>query len=891
MISGYNSAPQDVLLQTKLYAPRPRRRLVNRPRLLDRLSRGLARGLTLVSAPAGFGKTTLVSEWLQQVNRPSAWLSLDENDNDPYRFLTHLAAACRQVYPEIGPLPAGFRQQPPQALLTALVNNLAAPARDAILVLDDFHIIEAGSVHQAVAFLLDHRPDHLHLVIISRADPPLPLARLRARHQLMELRAADLRFTPTEAAAFLNRVMGLNLPAKDIDALESRTEGWIAGLQLAALSIQARPDSPGFINTFTGSHHYVLDYLAEEVLHRQPESVRRFLLQTAILNRLSGPLCDAVTGQTGSRSTLARLEQANLFIIPLDDERRWYRYHHLFADFLRQRLPQSVPPLPPPAELHRRAAAWYQQNGWPTEALGHALAGADVARATRLIEQSSQTMLRRSEMAILLNWLASLPDELVRDRPRLSLFHAWALVLSGQLETLEARLQQSGAALDKDETAAVPGELTVIRATAAYFRRDLPQTIRLCRTALAELPPENLFLRNVVAMSLATACHAAGHLHAAARAFEQGQEIGIANRNIYMALIAACNLAQLRVEQARLSQAAEIYHQALPLVDRHTRQGHMPAVAGRVYIGLGKVLYRQNSLEAAAQHLQQGLDTGRQTGDTTALMAGYLAMARLKQAQHNFEAAAGFINRAEELAQEQNLPSWTVRLAAARVRLCLQQGQVKDARRWLHTTYHPGFDDSAGYDDELGRVMPLVQARLSLAQGRPDDALAVLDKLYHELEQTEKTGPALEVRVLQALACHARGNTVRAVEQIGQALAVAGPEGDIRLFVDEGPAMAALLQQAEAAGVPAGYAQQLLAAFEAEPSPPPVPGPPLIEPLSDRELDILRLTASGMSNRQIAAALVVSEGTVKWHLNNIYGKLGVHSRTQAVARGRELHLI
>ncbi len=923
---------QEPLLATKLYIPPPRRHQVPRPRLVSRLNRGLERTLTLISAPAGFGKTTLVSEWLQTVEpQPRlTWLSLDEADNEPARFAEYFIAALQRIDPAIGrsaPHPSATGQSPaPDIPMPHLINDITASPVEFVLVLDDYHLINTPSIHQALTALLNHPPPLMHLVITSRVEPPLPLARLRAKNQLVELNTRHLRFTPAEAEAFLIQVMGLELTTADIANLEMHTEGWITGLQLAALSMQDCSDIPGFIATFTGSHRYVLDYLAEEVLQQQPASVQQFLLQTSILNRLHAPLCEAVTQvdvEVDGQEMLAQLEQANLFIIPLDDERRWYRYHHLFADFLRDRLQNQVGTAGL-AALHRRAATWYEQHGLVTDAMGHALAVADVQRASRLFEQTGRTLLKRSELSIVQSWLQELPDELIRARPRLSLFHAWAMVFTGQLEKLEAELKavkdtRSGGEgeiageYDLSEVD-LPGELAAVEATVAYFRRDLPQAAALYRQALTQLPEENLFMRGAVAMSLATAYARYEDLSGAQWAYEQSQQISEASGNLDMAVIASTNLAQLHIERARLFRAAEIYRQALRLTVAQAEQGQLSPVAGRAQVGLGEVLYEWNELAEATTVLEQALATGQQGRDVGTVMACYLALARLKGAQNEFEAAFELIRAAEAFKEGNNLPSWQVRLTDCRIRLWLNQGDVGTAARWLsraqlvpddHT-----FDDSAGYPVDLRRLASLTQARLGIAQalaggadqaGQIDEALSTLIDMQQTLQNRGKTGRLLEVLLLQALAYRALDNFSRSAAILRAALALAEPAGYVRLFLDFGPALAQLLRRAisrEAVASHGAYVDRLLIAFEAETAsgraasqPPSFTPQPLVEPLSERELEILSLIAAGMSNQQIADELIISVGTVKWHLNNIYGKLGVRRRTQAVAHARALKLL
>ncbi|MBN1218228.1 MAG: AAA family ATPase [Anaerolineae bacterium] len=912
------------LLTTKLHIPQRRPNMVLRPRLTAQLRRGLARALTVISAPPGFGKTTLLSEWVAEVGKGEnaakiAWLSLDNDDNDSARFLSYLVACLQTVRPALGEsilTRPGIQSRPlthlPNQeefecaeLLVPLINEIAAIPEDLVLVLDDYHVIHSRSIHQALTCLLDHLPPQLHLIIAGRTDPPLPLSRLRARGQLLELDTADLRFTAAETAAFLNQVMGLNLSAADVAILETRTEGWIAGLQMAALSMQNCQDIAGFMASFTGTHRYIFDYLAEEVLQRQPERIQSFLLRTSILNRLAAPLCDAIIseapdrqGQTPllSQEILEYLEEANLFVIPLDERRGWYRYHHLFADFLRdygvrQMGAQAV------AALHRRAAAWFEQNDLTAEAVGHALVAADVERAVRLVEQSGGAMLRQSELGTLLNWLEALPTEMVRSRPRLSLFHAWALVFTGQLKAAEEWLQDVGPELGR-RGGEIVGELAAIRASVAFFQRDISSAIELFRRAFEQLPEENLFLRGAVAMSLATACNLQGDIAGASWAFAQAGVIHEANNNIYLSLMATCNLAQLHVSQAQLHRAAELYRQALQLARQQIARGGLaPANTGRAHVGLGEVLYQWNELDAATEHFQHGIQLGQQHNDSLAVMRGYIALARVKQAQGDREGAFAMIGKAEAFAQTNNLPSWSVRLVDWRVRFWLARNDLPAATRWLQTARPDpdidNADDSAGYPDELRQIEQLTRCRCLIAQNKADEALTLLAPLRRIPEDKGRTACELEILLLQALAYQIQNQPAKSLVALEKALTLAEPEGYIRLFIDEGDVMAELLALArEKGGVLSDYAGRLLAVFSQESRHPSSFGlHPFIEPLSDRELEVLGLIAAGLSNQHIAQELVLTIGTVKWHLSNIYSKLGVNSRTQAVARARELRLL
>ena len=649
------------LLTTKLYIPQVRPNLVPRPRLSKRLEEGMRNKLTLISAPAGFGKTTLLSEWRMMHSSdeyPLAWVSLEEADNDPPRFLSYLVAALQTIETDIGEAAlASLRSpQPPpiESLLTALINEVAAIQKDFALVLDDYHVIEAQLIHDAIAFLLEHMPPQMHLIIASRTDPPLPLSRLRARGQMTELRGADLRFTPEEAGTFLRDVMALDLSTRDVQALGKRTEGWIAGLQLAALSMRGREDVSGFIAALRGTNRYVLDYLAEEVLQRQADDVQSFLLQTSILGRLSGSLCDAVVASTGSQAMLLRLEQANLFLVSLDDERRWYRYHHLFAEVLRSHLQQAHPEWVP--ELHRRAGAWYSGHGMPAEAIDHLLAGEDFTGAADLIERAGMAALKRSEMTTLRRWLEALPEAHVRVRPRLCLFYASALIGEAQFDAAEEWLRDAernlGAGTDapaaiatagpigRSETApdtnrsaeleGVLGEVAALRAYIAAFRGDLAGTIDLAREALERLPADDLYTRGLSALELGYGYLESGRLEAANEAFSLAVATSRTADHIYAVLAALGGLARVRMVQGQLHEAARLCRQAQQLATGGA--GDPLPAAIYAHLGLGELLYEWNDLEAAVSNLNEGIELGKQGGLLVMLLNSYIVLSRVRAA-------------------------------------------------------------------------------------------------------------------------------------------------------------------------------------------------------------------------------------------------------------------
>ncbi len=864
------------LLATKLYVPQWRPGLVSRPRLVERLDQGTERKLTLVSAPAGFGKTTLLAEWLgasPASERPAAWVSLDQRDNDPALFWAYFIAALQTVQSGIGESTLSLLQspQPPpiEALLGTLLNEIIAIADDPstgssksfVVILDDYHLIDAEPVHSGITFLLSHLPPQMHLVLASRSDPPLALARLRGRGELAELRASELRFTADEAAAFLNEVMGLGLSAADVAALESRTEGWIAGLQLAALSMQGRDDVAGFITAFAGDDRYIVDYLVEEVLQRQPERVRTFLLQTSILDRLSGPLCDAVTGRESGKGVLEALEQGNLFVVPLDDKRHWYRYHHLFADVLQAHSRETEPDLIP--SLHRRA----------------------------------------------------IPDELVRSRPVLSVAYALGLLDAGELEAAERPLRDAerwldssaylderpGAlraamvAADEEQLRSLPASLANARAYHAVALGDVPGTVKHARQALDLLAEGDYYERGTTGALLGLAYWASGDLEAAHRTFADG----LATLNVGGATLIAIGgtrvLAEIRVEQGRLREAASTYEQAL---ERAAGQGHaMPEATADLYVGLSELHREWGDLEAARQDLLRSDELSEQVAVPSSVYHGRVAKARLQEALGDPDGALDLLNEEERLFARSPIPD--VRPATAlRTRVWLAQGRLTEALAWVRER-DLSVDDELSYPREFEH---LTLARVLIARFRSDgeerslaDAMGLLGRLQDAAEEGRRMGSTIEILTLQALAHEAQGDIPGGLAPLERAVSLAEPEGYLRTFVDQGEPMRTLLRHAAAAGVSSAYTQQLLSAFDGRAQPAlvtaPAPQAELAEPLTAREVEILRLVAAGMRNQEIADQLVISVATVKRHIANVYGKLGVGHRTEAVARANELKLL
>jgi LuxR family maltose regulon positive regulatory protein len=886
---------------------------VARPRLSERLGRGAESALTLVSAPAGFGKTTLLAEWLAvdaADGRSVAWLSLDQRDNDPALFWTYLVAALITGAPGGGAGALSLLQppQPPnEAGLVALLNDLDAISDDVVLVLDDYHVIDARDVQDAMAFLLEHLPPQIHLVIASRTDPPLPLARLRGRGELAEIRAADLRFTPGEAAEYLNEVMGLALTAADVTALEGRTEGWIAALQLAALSMQGREDTAAFIDGFAGDDRYIVDFLAEEVLQRQPEHVQYFLLQTSILDRLSGPLCDAVTGQDGGKAKLTALERGNLFLVPLDDRRQWYRYHQLFADVLHARLLDEQPDDVP--ELHRRASAWYEQNDEPSEAIRHALAAQDFERAADLVELAIPAMRRSRQEAAVLGWLELLPDEAVRARPVLSVGFAGALLAGGEYEGVEARLRdaerwldgatgtrlgsQAPAAemvvVDDAEFRRLPAEIELYRAAQALVRRDGPGTVRHARRALELSPADEHLGRASAAALMGLAFWASGDLEAGYSGYAECMAGLRRAGHIADTFGCAIALADIRRTQGRLGEAMRTYEQALQRASQPG--GSVLRGTADMYVGMSEIHRERDDVPAATQQLLRSQDLGEHTGLPQNRYRWRVAMARIREAEGDLGGALDLLNEAERLYVGDFFPNVRpVPALGARVRIA--QGELGEALGWARERGLSA-DDDLSYLREfehitLARVL-LAQYAAERAERPVHDATRLLERLLRAAEEGQRTGSVIEILVLQALARQARGDVPAALASLQRALTLAEPEGYVRIFVDEGPPMASLLRAAAKLRIAPSYVRRLLAAVnKTEDGTPVTQG--LIEPLSERELDVLRLLGTDLGGPEIARELVVSLNTVRTHTKNIYAKLGVNNRRAAVRRARELDL-
>jgi ATP/maltotriose-dependent transcriptional regulator MalT len=915
--AGVAASERDVLLATKLHVPGPQPGFVARARLVRALGDALARPLVLVCAPAGFGKTALLADWARSDDIRVGWLSLDPGDNDPARFWRHALAALDRAHPGIAeraapllgpPAPSSF-----EGLVTALINDLAArPGEDELLlVLDDYHLIDAPPVHASLTFLLEHLPSGLRLVLASRSDPPLPLARLRAAGQLAELRTDDLRFTAAEAAALLREAIDADLPRAAVAALEARTEGWAAGLQLAGLSLRGQPDPAGFVAAFSGSHRYVLDYLGQEVLDRQEAELRGFLLETSVLDRLSGDLCDAVTGRAGSQAMLEEIERAGLFLVPLDEVRGWWRYHHLFADLLRARLRQERPGQV--AALHRSAAAWCAEHGLADGGVRHALAAGDPVGAAMLIELHFDEIFLQGESATIQRWLAALPAELVRSRPRLLLAQAWMVLVGGDVEAAEAPLDAAERAFADaagepfepsvgraaSVLANVPAAIAHDRAFLAYLRGDAEATAAFASQALTRLGEGEWMLDSWIRSMGALAAWLRGRLEDAERGFAASAAGWRAAGEHPLAASACHFLGQVQRAQGRLDAAFGTYQQALEITAPPGR-GAMPA-AGIGYVGMAEVAYQRGELDDAHRHVTEGITLCRRVNWTQPLATGLVTLAWIRQAQGDRGEAVEAMGEAERIAPSPSVANLFNPVPVQRARLLLAQGDIAAAARW---TQERGLraDDEPMYHKEREH---LVLARVLLAQDRAAQALTLLERLLAAAAAQGRTGSIIEIRALQALALASGGEQASAVETLAGALTLACPQGYVRVFADEGAPMQTLLGRLVAAqrhgqtaahGVELGYLARLLRAFAGKDAvrgsarrAAAVPG--LVEPLTTRELEVLRLLAAGATNQAIAAELVVSLDTAKKHVSHVLGKLGAANRTEAVARARQLGLI
>ena len=876
--------PAGDLLRTKLSIPPLRSKLVPRIRLINRLREGFQLKLTLVSAPAGFGKTTLVSEALKTSGLPSGWVSLDEHDKDPARFWSYFITALQSILPDAGTSVLGYirSSQPPpiESLLTALINEISDIDHDFVLVLDDYHTIESSTIHSAIAFLLDQLPAQMHLVIISRTDPPLPLARLRGRALMAEIRAGDLRFNRDETAIFMNEVMELGITDTDIAALESRAEGWITGLHMAALSLQGRKDTSDFIIAFTGSHRFILDYLIDEVLQKQPVDIQDFLLKTSILDRLTPPLCDVVTERTDSRDVLRLLEHNNLFVIPLDQARQWYRYEHLFADLLRHQMVITTD-INRIDTLHNRASLWYEANDSIPDAIHHAIKAGNWERALVLIRNVSDMLMKHGETTTLVNWVKVLPEEMLFSHPDLFSNYMWALILTGNIDTAGSYLEQAEKTLQDDPLSL--GGIIAMQAYIARIRGDNQHTILLSTRALSLLPKEDFALRSIISLNLGmTLWQSGSSLSQASTAFYEADYTGRQTGNEYVAVTAKSFLGAIEASQGNLHKAEVLLREAV-----HTSQSPAGAL-GCIY--LGTLLYEWNILKEANQQILRGIDLSQQSGNHEIQIGGYRLLAYIRQALNDFKGALDALQKADSITQSTGASTFEqARNMSCHVIIDLAQGNLPSAENW------------AARMSEDADVLPfyprlnVTKARVFIAQNRKTDAQAQLNACYQQAVEQNLRFAQVEICVLQSLAST---DITTALTFLADALQMGEAEGYVRTFLDKGEALADLLRKAKSHGISTTYTSKLLAAFQIEfealrhtSNTVLYLSQPLAEPLSEREMAVLQLLSEGLSNREIAEKLVISTGTAKTHVHSIISKLNATGRTQAVTRARELKLI
>lgn len=912
-LRGPGAASPLLVLNTKLHAPSPRANRVHRQRLLDRLEAGGRSALALISAPAGFGKSTLVGDWLSRRREPSAWLSLDAGDSDLRRFLAYMVAALDRPLPGIGrgvaAALAATRLPDPDVLLTPLLNELwDKPA--CFLVLDDYHVIEAPEVHEALTFLLEHLPPEMHLILATRVDPPLPLPRLRARNLLCELRAEDLRFTHEEAALFLRETMGLDVAAHEIEALESRTEGWIAGLQMAALSLQGRDDVSAFIAGFTGSHRFVLDYLSEEVLDRQPPERMEFLLRTSILGRMSGSLCDAVTGAADGQEVLESLETANLFLIPLDDRRGWYRYHHLFATLLQEELRRRMSGTEL-AGLHARAAGWFAGHGLPDEAMEHAVAARDWERAVRIVEEHAHPFIHRGELATVRRWFDPLPEESYRKHPRLLITRALLYFAAFRFPEFAATVQELERACESSDDPVLPVGLDSMRALMLSGQGDHAGVVAFAGRALERMPEQDDFGagRGLVTLLLGMSLGRVGEPGRALEMLEESARLTTAAGNLVLAVLALSNQGRIEILSGRLRRGQERYRQALDLFNPFGDTGDIGAMplpaASQAWSGMAEVHLEKGELDQALEHVLTANRLSRSGEVVGHHVQGLATMVRVRMARGEYDEARRVYEELGTYMRRTHTQVWDVLNESLCHRIDVRQAK-REGRRDLLSKVQRWAEERGlmeGWDDLRSRLMPdlpkdyahLTVAHWLHACGRHREALRLLAALQKVAEEEGLGCSLIEIGVLEALVLRELGEP--ALEPLESALARAEPEGYVHAFVKEGEPLARLLDEVEKArpgalDSPFGRRLRELLGSTTHAATAPAPRAAVTgEPLSERELEVLRSVASGLSNAEAARRLYLSPFTVKKHLENIYGKLGVRNRTEAIARVQALGLL
>jgi LuxR family maltose regulon positive regulatory protein len=891
---------QTTLLTTKLFVPPIREELVARSRLTAILSDAFGKGLTLISAPAGYGKTTLVSSWLREAGIPSAWLSLEDSDNDPVRFLQYLLTALHEVIPSVRSdlldMVDGVQLASFQAVMGILINEITKQTSRFVLVMDDFHLIQDQIILDLVSFLLDHLPSQqMHLILITRTDPPLSLSRIRVRNQMVEIRAEQLRFTQGEVAEFINGLMRFSLSDEEISAMCTRTEGWIAGLQLASLSMKECSDIPGFVDAFSGSHHYIVDYLAEEVLKCQDEQTRAFLIQTSILSRMCASLCESlINGKPGEQlidgqNMLEALHKKNLFIVPLDEERRWYRYHHLFADALYRRLEHQYPDLLP--IIYRRASGWYEANGLIGEAIQYALNAGDQERAAQMVEQNGCYLLMSGELITLLKWMDAV-EPYFQAYPWLVIQKGWALTLAKRMEPAEQSFKMAerlvSALIPSPDVSSMIGTISAGRAYWADIQGNVPEASKLAQQALDLLPdtdPLSQSMRSVAMGSLANTLVASGELDRARQILDQALEIGKAANNVEMIINTNGDICDILLEQGKLKQAEGLLLEILPMTVR--ADGQRLPLSARVYSGLSKVYYEWNQLEQAAHYARLCLEVSKRWGDEDQQAVSSVLLAKLERVSGDVEKASTLMNTADQLQRDHRLyPGISIRIEAALDRFQLSVGNMEGVSHQI-TTSGMHSTDEISFQNELRYITLL---RWLLVSENYDAALKLVQRMLQKAKDGKRITKVIELLILQSLAYLGKKNTIEAGNSLILALSLAQPEGHRRVFLDEGEGIRKLLFSVKSNPQISRYANELLEAFTSASGSTPAPIQLLIEPMSAREIEVLKLIEAGLSNQEIGYKLFISMGTVKRHISNIYSKLDVKSRSQAIARGKELGL-
>lgn len=897
------------LIRTKLFVPSPPPGFVARPRLAKKLAQGLQRKLTLISTPAGFGKSTLLSTGTSALDCPVAWFSLDEADNNPVRFWSYFITCLQTVYTKIGQSMLVALENFPtphvEPLLISLINELVEMPEEIAFVLDDYHVIEAEPVHNAIDFLLEHMPPQFHLVIATRIDPPLRLSLLRGRGQLIELRATDLRFTLEETTAFFNEAMGLGLSDENLAMLEDRTEGWIASLQMTAISIQGRDDIPEFINSYSGTHHYIMDYLTEEILNRQEESIQSFLLKTSILDRLSGPLCDLITGQATGQNRLEHLVSANLFLVPLDDERRWFRYHHLFADLLLHRLNATQPDLAP--ALHRRASEWFEHEGLMAEAVHHALAGNDFDRAGDLIESIAVPLINESRLSAPRAWLDRLPIELIEKRPWLCVSLSSVYLSVSDLYNAERLLEKAESLISGEKGSQffasaedfnkIRNHMVGLQATLKLWHGDIPGTIALCLETLREGSSDQSTAQCLLTWNLGAAYWIRGELDSASEYLERSLALSQSTRNFFVALVCLGYQADIQVQQGHLHKAAEIDRRAIELGHKWGGGNPLPGTSF-AYVSMAQVLYQWNRIDEAMYHLKQGIELSKQNVEALVIRMTFPGLVLLSDLKDTEYTARQILEQLRTITPAPNNQAAQDIIDAWMVRLSIAQGDLAAAERWVESLEGSNLNlDSIAR--RLSQFGYLTLIRVCIARGDVNELPGVLEPLCRHAEAEGRIGRLIEILILQSIAQYLQQNIDEALATLKRALIWAEPEGFLRIFADEGKPMKELLHRAKSRGIAVSYVNRILNAFESyEPAHPIWPDTKVLitpsstpKPLTAREIEVLRFLAAGATSKEIADNLFLSVRTVKKHAENVYAKLDVHNRTQAINRAHEIGLL